>query len=508
MDNPHNTSRLRRKTSLPVKLQRRASTLRARLHMKSNPYVGSFRHSPPTSFRSVVCATHASGSCETKKWKVTSLPLKSSPYVGWFRHAPPSKVKVHKVDPKHIDLLAKCQLLASITGDSRKLKKNNDNGVRSLQEILSGHLPGGGRDPEGSKQVLESLRDALAASSVESSSATVKVLAKLGSWILFPLVYDSEKGRYTQQCDTEKILKLFPDHEPPKGLLSGDDSDHGSHSSSSPSSDSRDDDESTVLSDYDRCIPISPSSSSSVPSTPPFLRSSSHNGSPLDISVSDIATAYYAHQISEEMGLFEEDDDEGNQRLDYVITQMDVARMARNASRHLDVESITNLPTLTYQARRKRRSSPCAGQQPSIAEEGPASSSLSQSRDEEGWSWMVVQESKRPGDSTTHLSTVSNDVIEEEVDVCVICLEHFVQGDRLRVLPCNHSFHVGCIDRWLSGSHSYEACYTSGCPTCKKRPGDHLEASSSDDLDGSVPSWAFAQLGENLARASTSSPNS
>ena len=33
-------------------------------------------------------------------------------------------------------------------------------------------------------------------------------------------------------------------------------------------------------------------------------------------------------------------------------------------------------------------------------------------------------------------------------DTCVICLEHFIDGDRLRVLPCDHSFHVGCIDTY------------------------------------------------------------
>merc|ERR1712238_561472 len=63
-----------------------------------------------------------------------------------------------------------------------------------------------------------------------------------------------------------------------------------------------------------------------------------------------------------------------------------------------------------------------------------------------------------------------------DVDVCVICLEVFRDGDRLRVLPCDHSFHAGCIDRWLSGSHSYNECFTAGCPTCKKLP--HSSSSS------------------------------
>lgn len=32
---------------------------------------------------------------------------------------------------------------------------------------------------------------------------------------------------------------------------------------------------------------------------------------------------------------------------------------------------------------------------------------------------------------------------------CAICLSEFVKGDRVRVLPCHHIFHVDEIDEWL-----------------------------------------------------------
>ncbi|XP_010451926.1 PREDICTED: RING-H2 finger protein ATL74 [Camelina sativa] len=43
---------------------------------------------------------------------------------------------------------------------------------------------------------------------------------------------------------------------------------------------------------------------------------------------------------------------------------------------------------------------------------------------------------------------------------CAICLGEFSDGERVRVLPpCNHSFHMSCIDTWLV-SHS-------SCPNCR-----------------------------------------
>ncbi|KAF3334209.1 receptor homology region, transmembrane domain- and RING domain-containing protein 2-like isoform X1 [Carex littledalei] len=43
---------------------------------------------------------------------------------------------------------------------------------------------------------------------------------------------------------------------------------------------------------------------------------------------------------------------------------------------------------------------------------------------------------------------------------CVICLEDYVTGDKLRVLPCKHKFHIPCIDSWLMKWRTF-------CPVCK-----------------------------------------
>lgn len=64
---------------------------------------------------------------------------------------------------------------------------------------------------------------------------------------------------------------------------------------------------------------------------------------------------------------------------------------------------------------------------------------------------------------------------------CAICLEMFAKGDRVRVLPCNHLFHLDEVDEWLIqkkkvvshvGSHlsNYLINFfipNNQCPICK-----------------------------------------
>jgi hypothetical protein len=32
---------------------------------------------------------------------------------------------------------------------------------------------------------------------------------------------------------------------------------------------------------------------------------------------------------------------------------------------------------------------------------------------------------------------------------CSVCMESFAEGQDVRVLPCDHIYHQGCIDPWL-----------------------------------------------------------
>ena len=223
-------------------------------------------------------------------------------------------------------------------------------------------------------------------------------------------------------------------------------------------------------------------------------------------------------------------------RLDYIITQVDITRMAKKASRHLKVKSILALPTITYQSNLQKKKDneieiqyiippECVSDDEREYISKKEGAGLTCTNDVEivgnnnsnmissgaiagGWSWQMVVPDKN-GDETEvkdipeHLISKSN-----ETQACVICLENFQDGDTLRVLPCGHLFHVGCIDHWLLGTYSDDECVTSGCPTCKKEVSEINDDGNEDSiedhirLDGSVPSWAFQHVGDALDQKS------
>jgi hypothetical protein len=75
-------------------------------------------------------------------------------------------------------------------------------------------------------------------------------------------------------------------------------------------------------------------------------------------------------------------------------------------------------------------------------------------------SWRAAEEQVRQIPIVA-FSTTEAESINDFPRRCAVCLEDFVDGERLRLLPCRHRFHVTCVDRWLITQRRLVGYYNS-----------------------------------------------
>ncbi|XP_063085390.1 E3 ubiquitin-protein ligase ZNRF4 [Cavia porcellus] len=91
-------------------------------------------------------------------------------------------------------------------------------------------------------------------------------------------------------------------------------------------------------------------------------------------------------------------------------------------------------------------------------------------------------------------------------ELCAICLEQFEEGDELKILPCAHAYHCGCIDPWLARALG------RSCPLCKRpvatsEDGSDSAAESLGDDGPRTPVWAVqSRLRPRAPRLLTGAP--
>jgi len=64
-----------------------------------------------------------------------------------------------------------------------------------------------------------------------------------------------------------------------------------------------------------------------------------------------------------------------------------------------------------------------------------------------------------------------------ENESCTICLEDYNDGDRVKILSCQHLFHSKCITPWLTERHAT-------CPLCKVVITPHVDIDGGEELNG------------------------
>ncbi|XWS73023.1 hypothetical protein CRYUN_Cryun02cG0090300 [Craigia yunnanensis] len=66
----------------------------------------------------------------------------------------------------------------------------------------------------------------------------------------------------------------------------------------------------------------------------------------------------------------------------------------------------------------------------------------------------------------------------DAIEQCYICLAEYEEGEKIRVLPCQHDFHMSCVDKWLKEIHGV-------CPLCR---GDVRQGVESSVSNSEIPS--------------------
>ncbi|KAI6191793.1 E3 ubiquitin-protein ligase RNF13 [Aphelenchoides bicaudatus] len=64
----------------------------------------------------------------------------------------------------------------------------------------------------------------------------------------------------------------------------------------------------------------------------------------------------------------------------------------------------------------------------------------------------------------------------ENQETCAICLDDFVENEKVRVLPCSHIYHTKCVDQWLTKNRKV-------CPICKRKVGPANDSDSDSDTE-------------------------
>ncbi|KAE8745377.1 E3 Ubiquitin-Protein Ligase [Frankliniella occidentalis] len=75
------------------------------------------------------------------------------------------------------------------------------------------------------------------------------------------------------------------------------------------------------------------------------------------------------------------------------------------------------------------------------------------------WEELGTNKKLPPPASKKAVEDLKVSTVQREGDQCPVCLKNFDKGEQVKEMPCQHSFHLGCILPWLQKTNS--------CPLCR-----------------------------------------
>ena len=60
---------------------------------------------------------------------------------------------------------------------------------------------------------------------------------------------------------------------------------------------------------------------------------------------------------------------------------------------------------------------------------------------------------------TTKFRNHKNELNDDLLIECAICLENYEEEDDIVVLPCHHYYHKNCLEEWIA--------HNGSCPMCR-----------------------------------------
>ncbi|PXF48714.1 E3 ubiquitin-protein ligase SDIR1 [Gracilariopsis chorda] len=124
-------------------------------------------------------------------------------------------------------------------------------------------------------------------------------------------------------------------------------------------------------------------------------------------------------------------------------------------------EAVARLPTFIYQdpeklRQHKEKALECSDEPETVDEEEPVEQEITDKHVAE----VVQPTEEHEGEQLKNPLPQTSELADVTAKHCIICLEDFEHGMKIRTLPCFHRFMAECIDPWLQQQ--------AKCPVCKE----------------------------------------